>query len=68
MRVKRNELVTNVLHESDKFVSGSLVLLAPECTVVKKALFLISSSSSSASNEHDGSVSTSTDSFWKIAV
>ena len=30
--------------------------------------FLISSSSSSISNEYDGSVSMSTDSFWKIAV
>ena len=26
----RTELVTNFLHESDKFVSGSLILLAPE--------------------------------------
>ena len=27
---KRTELATNFLHESDKLVSGSLVLLAPE--------------------------------------
>ena len=35
---KRTELATNFLHESDKFVSSSLVLLAPEWTVVKIAL------------------------------
>ena len=27
---KKTELATNFLHESDKLVSGSLVLLAPE--------------------------------------
>ena len=36
---KRTELATNFLQESDKLVSGSLVLLAPEWTVVKIALF-----------------------------
>ena len=36
---KRTELATNFLHESDKIVSGSLVLLALEWTVVKIALF-----------------------------
>ena len=30
VRAKRTELATNFLHESDKFVSGSLVLLAPD--------------------------------------
>ena len=36
---KRTELATNFLHKSDKFVSGSLVLLAPEWTVVKESAF-----------------------------
>ena len=36
---KRTELTTNFLHESDKLVSSSLVLLAPEWTVMKIALF-----------------------------
>ena len=36
---ERTELATNFLHKSDKLVSGLLVLLAPEWTVVKIALF-----------------------------
>ena len=35
---KMTELATNILDESDKFVFGPLVLLAPEWTVVKRAL------------------------------
>ena len=35
---KMTELATNFLHKSDKLVFGSLVLLAPEWTVVKRAL------------------------------
>ena len=36
---KRTELTPNFPHKSDKLVSGPLVLLAPEWTVVKIALF-----------------------------
>ena len=36
---KRTGLATNFLHENDKLVSGLLVLLAPEWTVVKIVLF-----------------------------
>ena len=59
---KMTELAKNFLHESDKFVSGLLVLLAPE------SAFPMSSSSSSASHEYEGSESMSSDSSWKIAA
>ena len=67
MSVKKTELATNFPHESDTLVSSSLVLLALE-TMVKIALSPMVSSSSSASNKYDCSVSMSPDSFWKIAV
>ena len=65
---RRTDLATNFLHESDKLVSGSLVLLAPDVNSGEDSAFPIISSSSFASHEYEGSVSMSPDSSSKIAA
>ena len=61
------ELATNFLHQSDKLVFGSLILLSPKINSGEDSAFPMVSSSSSASHKYEGTVSLDC-AWWKMSV